>query len=392
MINKDINLITGYDLQNLIDNSVLEGKTLEYKQSLPNDTPLEKIEFLADVSSFANASGGDLIYGIIEDRDTGEPKTLEGLDIENIDQEILRLDNIIRDGIDLRIPSVNIKSISLSSGKTALIIRVLKSWISPHRVKYKGHDKFYSRSTTGKYPLDVSELRVAFNLTETITERIRRFREDRISKIIAKETSVPLYDNPKIVLHIIPLISLNPAQSYEINKIGADVMRPISASGYDYRYNLDGLITYCCEYSGKNCLSYVQLFKNGIIEAVDAYLLAPRNKEKLIFRTYEREIFQSLYNYINVIKILEVEPPAFIFLTIVDVRGYRMFIDEMSDFLYRGMTHTIDRDILILPEVVMERYEVKAEEVLKPCFDSIWNACGYPKSLNYNNKGEWVGK
>ena len=90
MIPKNIDQITEKDLQDLIDNSVVERKTLEYKQSLPGNSDSEKKEFLNDISSFANTSGGDLIYGIIEDRDTGIPKTLEGLEIQNVDQEINR--------------------------------------------------------------------------------------------------------------------------------------------------------------------------------------------------------------------------------------------------------------------------------------------------------------
>ena len=61
----------------------------------------------------------------------------------------------------------------------------------------------------------------------------------------------------------------------------------------------------------------------------------------------------------------------------------RFWIDEI---------HTIDRDVLLLPEVIVESYGVKAEDVLKPCFDSIWNACGFPGDLYYNDAGEWAPK
>ena len=155
---------------------------------MPSNSDLDKKEFLADVSSFANASGGDLIYGIITD--SGIPTKLEGIDIDpsRVDQEIRRLDNIIRDSIEPRIPSLVIQPVRLTNSKTVLIVRVHKSWISPHRVSFKEHDKFYSRSSNGKYPMDVAELRIAFNLSETITERIRKFRENRISNIFANET------------------------------------------------------------------------------------------------------------------------------------------------------------------------------------------------------------
>lgn len=52
-------------LQGLIDAKTPERKIIEYKSELPKfDDTDDKKEFLADVSSFANASGGDLIYGI----------------------------------------------------------------------------------------------------------------------------------------------------------------------------------------------------------------------------------------------------------------------------------------------------------------------------------------
>ena len=385
IIRKNIEKITEQDLQILIDNSVLERKTLEYKQSLPSNSDADKKEFLADVSSFANANGGDLIYGIIEDRNTGMPKALEGVAIENIDQEISRLENMIRDGIEPRIAGIIPRSITLSNSRTVLIVRIPKSWMSPHRVIFKGHDKFYSRSTNGKYPLDVAELRVAFNLSETITERIKRFREDRISKIIANETPVSLCNNPRIALHITPIISFYPGQSYDIHLIAYNNMeklRPIHPPGIGgYRYNLDGFLTHSGNIQGKT-YSYVQLFRNGVIEAVEASLLEPRGKKLQIPSIlYEQVVIYSLNNYLSFLKTLAVEPPILVFLALLGAKGY-----SMSGY----RSNTIDRDVILLPETVIESYEVKGEDVLKPCFDSIWNACGFPRSLNYDKNGEWV--
>lgn len=143
MIPKEINQITEQELQSLVDNCVLESRTLEYKQELTIHTDKEKIEFLRNVSSFANASGGDLIFGIIENRDTDTPEKLEGLDIQNMDLEIRKIEDIIRYGIEPRI-HVEIYPVPLKTSKTILIIRIFKSLVSPHRVVYKGDDKFYA--------------------------------------------------------------------------------------------------------------------------------------------------------------------------------------------------------------------------------------------------------
>ncbi len=392
MIAKNVNEITKDDLQALIDNSVTEKKTLEFKQSLPGNSDADRKEFLADVSSFSNTSGGDLIYGISEDRDKGIPKKLEGLTVENADQVTARLENMIRDGIKPRISGIVIQPIKVLKSKVALLIRIPRSWNSPHRVTFKGHAKFYTRSAIGKYPMDVTELKIAFNLSETITERIRRFREDRISKIFANETPVPFYDNAKIVLHLIPITSFNPAQRYEINKIAShpEKLEPINHTGFNNRYNLDGFLTYSGARDGKSH-SYVQLFKTGIIEAVEGRYLGPRENEgNLSIRgtAYEIQLIKSLSIYLSALKEIHVELPIFIFLTLVGVKGYFMSVGQ-GMFKERG-EYEIDKDILLLPEVIIENYNTAAGDVLKPCFDAMWNACGFSKSPNYDDAGKRI--
>ena len=66
MIQKDFESVTIEDLTGLITNKVQEGKTIEYKSVLNLEKDAEKKEFLYDVSSFANASGGDIIFGIAQ--------------------------------------------------------------------------------------------------------------------------------------------------------------------------------------------------------------------------------------------------------------------------------------------------------------------------------------
>ncbi len=383
MIAKNIDQIIQEDLQALINNSVLESKTIEYKQSLPGNSDSEKKEFLANISSFANASGGDLIYGITEDRTAGIPSALEGLSIDNVDQEISRLESIIRDGLQPRVLGIIIKSLKLQDSKTVVIIRIPKSWISPHRVVFGGHDKFYSRSNTGRYPLDVVQLRIAFNLSETLTERIRKFRETRISNIFANETPLPFQDEPKIVLHLVPLVSFNPAQSYDINRVASNSLQmgPMRGGSWDVRYNFDGFLTY---HKGPEGISksYVQLYRNGIIEAVQALNTRSKDGKTLFSISYEKDLIRSLPGYLSTLKSLNIDLPILLFLTLVGVKGCSIHVD--SQRFWRDEVHTIDRDILLLPEILIERYDLSARDILKPCFDSIWNACGFEKWWYYD--------
>ena len=58
LTHKPLDQITADDLQALIDAQAPEKRTLDYKATLPGNADADKKEFLADVSSFANAAGG----------------------------------------------------------------------------------------------------------------------------------------------------------------------------------------------------------------------------------------------------------------------------------------------------------------------------------------------
>ena len=148
MILKPIDEITEADLRDLVNAGVAEGKTLDYKQQLPETNDAGKRELLADVSSFANTAGGDLVFGVTES--AGVPTGIPGVQIGDTDQEILRFDSIIRDGLSPRIRHTT-RAVPLASGRYVLIIRSERSWYGPHRVIFKGDSRFYGRTTNGKY-------------------------------------------------------------------------------------------------------------------------------------------------------------------------------------------------------------------------------------------------
>jgi hypothetical protein len=66
VVPKPIDQITETDINDLVGGGVSERKTLDYKQQLPEANDAAKRELLADVSSFANTLGGDLIFGVAE--------------------------------------------------------------------------------------------------------------------------------------------------------------------------------------------------------------------------------------------------------------------------------------------------------------------------------------
>lgn len=393
IINKRIEDIVESDLEYLIDNEIIEAKKLEYKRDLPGNSDSEKKEFLADISSFANASGGDIVYGIEEDRTTGKPVgPLEGLTIPNVDETKQRLDNIILNGLEPQLPSYSytIKPIHLSNSNFVIIIRILRSWLNPHRISFKNSSKFYSRNSSGKYLMDVQELRAAFILSESLTEKIKNFVEKRLSKIISNESHVQFNNQEILILHLIPLEAFRLGKVYNINNLTPKsyALIPMHSSNWNSRYNIDGYLTFNVIKSRTPFeITYVQLYRNGIIEAAEDYLFQTykqKGKTSIIpISDIESELMKKIPHYLENLKEIEADPPIYISINIFGVKGF----GHPSHF---DNTYPIDRDHLNPPNVLIESYNEDLGKLLKPTFDSLWNACGISKSPNYDETGNWV--
>jgi hypothetical protein len=386
MIAKQLADIAEDDIRALIVNAVPEGKTIDYKRELPGNSDADKKEFLADVSSFANSAGGDLIFGV--DEAQGIPTDVVGLQVADRDQEIRRLDSIIGAGLDPRI-RYEIRQITTSDGKVVLVIRTERSWIGPHRVTFKSHDKFYGRTSAGKYPLDVSELRTAFGFSQTMAERVRSFRADRIMALAANETPVPCDAGSKLVLHCIPFESVGEPRNLDISRLytqpaKVSVMR---SSGWNHRINLDGFLTFS---GGIKAESYTQVFRSGIVESVHASLLnhSVGGIKNIPSVAYERAVMDHLPRCFAMLKDLDVNPPLAVALSLVSVRGSQMIASNYDSDLYAR--HQLSQDHLVLPEAIVADLTKEPAKILKPIFDLVWNAFGYPNSWNFDENAKWV--
>lgn len=397
-LNKPLESIDEGDLQELIDNQIPEGKSIEYKEALPGNADGDKKEFLADISSFANAAGGDLIFGIRED--SGIPVDLCGLQVSDVDAEILRLEGIIQTGIAPRLfRMVEVQSVSLPSKQQryAIIIRIRKSWISPHMVT--SSSKFYTRHSRGRHQLDVSELRTAFILSETTTERIRNFRAERLSNIVAGVMPTRLDEKaPKIVLHIVPFGAFDPALRFDVNSLYGqrDLLEPFAwqprdipnflarQAALDNRYNFDGFLISRFFTDWNSPAAYTQVFRNGSLEALDTSILARSGDRRIIYGAeYERRLLLALKRYLDAQKSLGVEPPLFVMVSLLGINGYTIEHYSPSE----PSSH-IDRADLIVPEIMIDRFDIEIAEAMKPAFDTIWNAAGWRRSMNYGEDGK----
>jgi len=368
---------------------------IEYKEELPAGNDGAKKEFLGDVSSFANASGGDLIYGIRELRDedgrpTGIPDEIVGVNAANPDALLRQLESVIRDGIAPRIGGLALRIVDGPDARPVLIIRVPRSWEAPHVVRFADWNRFYSRSGNSKVLLDVHQLRQAFLRGPALGESIRRRHLERLSRIVSAETPTRLKPGPLVCAHAIPFSALDPAHYRDVSRaLRSPFIQPLREAGFNPRYNVDGVLAV---YSPDNSvgIAYTQVFRDGSMEWVvtDIGDSPSQSKRGVLHGAFLAAELIAHFERINgLLELLEVAPPVAILVTIVGARDY--LLDLSRPGIHRGPVIAIDRDQLNLPEVIITSLPIVRTAAAKPVLDALWQSVGLERCHYYDEQGTW---
>lgn len=371
----------------LLADGVPEGKSIDYKVSLPGDTYDEKREFLADVSSFANTIGGCVAFGIREEG--GVPVSIEGVEVDDLDGLKLRLENLSRNGLSPRLPSIAIHPVALESGRFVLFVGAERSFVGPHRVTLRGHDKFYARNSAGKYPMDVGQLRYAFTQQLGYEQQIRNLRRQRLSEIEIGETPVPMPLGAKLVLHIVPL-ALGDEVRFDVPHLlkRARGILPLDCGSDGLVATVEGVVSYArTGHRGEGELdTYVLISRMGWLEAVSADILygeIQSGAPTIASYVLERKLIDRGDTYMRYLSSIGVDPPLYVMLSLTGVKGYVMAGRNTA----RGR---INHSEIVTPANIVESFEVPADILLKPCLDVVWNAAGFEGSQHYNEQGRWT--
>ena len=335
MLNIQTAAISKTEIDALVDQNVQESKQLEFKRQLPPRDHAGKKEFLADVSSFANASGGDIVFGISEqdagNNNKGCAASVVPLPADQVDSAKLWIEEVVRTGIAprLQIEVQEVTGFGDSGTDCVIIVRIPKSFAAPHVVSLKGGFRFFSRNSAGKYPLDIAELRSHFLASQSQAARIREFRQERIGRILAGETPMPLSSSMLAVLHVIPLNAFLNDTKQSLSSLQYSLeFGPFGNAGVS-RFNLDGRITYCENGSQTASIdSYCQLFFNGVAESVDADLiLGPTTRDSSDFVGHinsgrvESQILEAVSQYSKSYKKMGISGQLAVSFALVNCKG-----------------------------------------------------------------------
>jgi len=392
MLAPNIDGITPDHIASLVAEKVAERRTLEYKEKLPGGTDDERKEFLSDVCSFANLNGGDILYGVRDERGadgraTGVPESIVGLASANPSSERDRLESMVRDGIKPRIPIVQTKDFQVPGRGSVLLLRIGRSWIRPHMVTFKGTSRFYSRHSTGKFQLDVQEIGRAFAEQRSLGEQLRSWRNERVARLLADEVPVRLDGPSKLLVHFVPASALagqNVASSWRVQDKAAYLVKPSSLStSVTWRYNADGFLVYSRK-GIEECASYVQVFRNGCLEYGDGYILnvgKDRGRPGTIpSKAFEEKLVNVFGNAVVLLNQFGVEDPVYLSCVLIGVRDSGLSRDGVS-FFDDDVLHKFDREVIQSPELEIDRGEpAPYRNSLLPMVNSIWQANGYEET------------
>lgn len=154
------------------------------------------------------------------------------------------------------------------------------------------------------------------------------------------------------------------------------------------RYNFDGLLSHAS--SEGRASSYVQLFRSGIIEAVlaDVKNPGPAGQKVIPGGWLEKHFIEVLPIYLWAQREIGIEPPVFLMFSMLGVADYVIGTDDR--YRRHGYNQSpIDRNVLLVPEIMLEGFEQEASGVLRQAFDAVWNAAGWSRSMNYDEDGVW---
>ncbi|QGZ54290.1 AlbA family DNA-binding domain-containing protein [Paraburkholderia acidiphila] len=369
----DLRDVTFADIQALKDNQIPESHTLDFKRDFPFEKDA-RVSLAADVVAFANTRGGDLILGA--DEQGGVISEFKPIKLEDKDEALRTLQSALTDLIEPKVPGVHLGTVDVPDGGHIVIVRTPPSFQAPHRVRKGG--AFYSRTSTGIDPMDITTLRSAFLQSATANEKVRVFREERITGLRHRPLSAPLRKGAVGVLHIIPMASILGTLNFAIGNLHdvAQYLRPpLASGGWSSRINLDGAMSISAV---DETFSYTQLFRNGSIETV---MPVQANHSPVAWvGAFEDALVKEFHHQvlIEAHTKLGVDGPAFVMLSFVDIGGAPLDTGNTVMAAIHGGPAVVPayHANLYLPEIFVESFVATSSDIYGPLFDMVWNAAG----------------
>jgi hypothetical protein len=153
-----LKLETRAHLEQLVTEGLEESLVLEYKACAALDRQSKQIDELCkDVSAMANSAGGQIVYGIIEDKTTHKPEKIDEVGVADTKITPEWIEQVLLSRIQPRLQKLSIIRIPLDKRETkfAYVIAVEATTTGPHQAPDK---KYYRRFELSSVPMEDYEI------------------------------------------------------------------------------------------------------------------------------------------------------------------------------------------------------------------------------------------
>jgi len=392
-----INELTEDHLNSLQLLRVSEGPRLEFKADLKMSSSSEKRELCNDISALANSQGGYILFGVSEAN--GVVSGIPGIAFADTEQQ--QFMQIITSGIAPRLQSVVHHILPLRNGKQALVVKVEPDGY-PHQVKYDDN-RYYKRTGTITIAMESSDVESFFTSKGPADrkEEIEQFITNYHAALRSKQYFKGVTGQGICTVAIVPEVA---SYKLDFGNLPHDInllFSPMYCSGWDSEITGRARFTFGRHRDEKTPYAVTKITELGELKAFNTFLLENRYGRAPLPEhvtgyvpsiAYERELINSIHQYLSSFAQLGVSPPFFVNCALVGLRGYIMYVDPIQFSTYGRV---LQQDDVLPPSV---KFVANADfasreavtKVLRPTFDFIWREFGFQRSFNYTDDGEWA--
>ncbi|MCU1500472.1 MAG: hypothetical protein JWM47_4425 [Acidimicrobiales bacterium] len=387
MLPFQLHLVTEEALQNICTEQWSETQTLDFKAIPPKNDADGKREFCKDISAFANADGGDIIYGISDK--AGNANALKGITDCTGDGLKRRLLQTLEAGVEPRVQGIQMESFPLTAGGFVFIVRIPASLDGPHRHGSDSGHRFVYRNQSLTSDMTYNQLREAFGARMTLTEKAAAFRTERVKKIMDGTVPVKICQGPLAVVHFVPLGGLAGRTNVDIASISYDhrALRLADDYGWLGRTNIDGLVMY--PHDSEEVESYSHLFRDASFELVSHVGQQSEHraeKVQYVIGSWVGNLLrQGLKTYNTAAPSLGVEGPIMMSLSIIHTSN-----TWIKNDLSRTQKKVVTENLQLTTDWIDNFNEsTDIDKITKPIMDFLYQCYGLPSCNLFDARGAW---
>lgn len=371
------------DVNRLYESSEREKHFYDFKRQINWDEN-GKDKLKKWVVAFANANGGDVIVGVCEE------EGVIGVEIENIDAYLTRINNVLYNSVEPIIGNLQLGNIKVDDeNKYIVVIRVGKSYLAPHRIK--GGEKYWVRRIeTDNMQMGIDQIREMFNYSQETRGRLNNFVDSRVSLIKQGNPDVSEAVDKGVMFFASPIGLFAQDKHYDVTSyvVGKGYcLNCWGVSNNHPRMNFDGIINEYVigspdlNYGG----AYTQIHRNGVFETVSSLIATNGRFRKNIIHghSFAVNLIKLLKNtvsrYINTIGYFG---PVQLNLYLFNLESYDLELP--NTFSFNG---GLNKPLFRFPSLYVEQ-DIGANAIrqVKPWLDQLWNAFGHRECFPYRSE------